>query len=93
MTKETVVNLGDIAQDPVTGFKGTAICITVWQFGCRRITLQPKGLDKDGKVYESDSFDEPSLKIIKRANVTKAVQKKRRATGGPRPTISKQRPF
>lgn len=86
---ETVVELGDQVKDPVTGFKGTAVAITTWMFGCRRVTVQPKGLDKDGKLFETQSFDEPGLTVTKRANTPKAVQDKRRRTGGPRPEVNR----
>jgi len=50
------VNLGDIAEDIVTGFKGTVVAVTNWLNGCQRVTLQPNEL-KDGKPVESYTFD------------------------------------
>lgn len=82
---EVVAELGDQVSDPITGFKGTAVAITIWMFGCRRVTIQPKGLNKDGDVFDCQSFDEPGLKITKRANVPAKIQKLRRVNGGPRP--------
>ena len=84
---ETVVDFGDQVTDPLTGFKGTVVAITQWMYGCRRITIRPKGLDKAGKTIESISVDEPGLKVTKRANVPAAVKKRRAATGGPRPEV------
>lgn len=84
---ETVVNLGDEVTDPITGFKGTAVAITLWMYGCRRVVIQPKGVDKEGKVFADMAFDEPQLKVTKRANVPAKVQKLRTATGGPRPNV------
>lgn len=84
---ETVVNLGDQVTDPVTGFKGTAVAVTTWMYGCRRITIQPKGVDKEGKVFPDMAFDEPQLTVTKRANVPVKVQKLRQVTGGPRPNV------
>ena len=79
-----MVNLGDKVKDSVTGFTGIAVGKTLWLHGCNRITIQPEGLQKDGKMYETASFDEPQLVVIK-----KAVKKEGdHVTGGPRPEIS-----
>ncbi len=82
---ETTVDFGDQVIDPITGFKGTVIAITQWMYGCRRVTLQPKGLNKDGETFEAQQFDEPQLKVTKAANTSASVKKRRAATGGPRP--------
>lgn len=58
------VNLGDKVKDTVTGFKGVAIGRTTWLHGCDRITVQPEGLTKEGKLYETQNFDEPQLVVI-----------------------------
>ena len=84
---ETTVELGDRVSDPITGFKGTAIAITQWMYGCRRITIQPTGVNKDGEIFGSEAFDEPSLKVTKRANTPAAVKKSRATNGGPRPEV------
>ena len=82
---ETTVDFGDQVEDTITGFKGTVIAITQWMYGCRRITVQPKGLNKDGEIYGHEQFDEPQLKVTKAAKIPAAVKKTRAATGGPRP--------
>lgn len=82
---ETTVDFGDQVTDPITGFKGTVIAITQWMYGCRRVTIQPKGLNKDGEVFEAQQFDEPQLKVTKAAKTLAAVKKKRATKGGPRP--------
>ena len=71
-------DLGDEVKDPITGFKGVAIGRTSWLHGCDRIVVQPRGVDKDGKIFESQSFDEPQLKIIKKGSVKEGTH----ATGG-----------
>lgn len=86
---ETVVDFGDKVTDSVTGFKGTVVAITQWLYGCRRITVQPHGLNKDGEIFDTQAFDEPSLKVTKRANTPVAVKKLRAVKGGPRPEISR----
>ena len=57
------IKLGDYVRDVVTGFEGTAVSDHNYLHGCRRITLQPK-VDKDGKVPDSVTFDEPSLEVV-----------------------------
>lgn len=80
MATKTIINLGDEAQDPITGYKGVCICRTEWISGCTRIGLQaPMG--KDGKVPDTQHFDEPMLKLLK-AGKFAATSKD---TGGPRP--------
>lgn len=63
------IELGDMVEDSVTGFKGVAIGVTRWLHGCNRIIVQPTGITKDGKIFENQSFDEPQLKVTKRAKV------------------------
>ena len=54
MTKiETKVTFGKLYTDKSSGFKGVAVAISKWQFGCIRVALQPK-VGKDGKKPEAD---------------------------------------
>ncbi|KKK47803.1 hypothetical protein LCGC14_3151530, partial [marine sediment metagenome] len=84
------VELGDKVRDPITGFKGTAVAFTQWLFGCRRITVQPTGINKDGNMFEVQVFDEPQLRITKRANISEKVTELRAVNGGPRPNTGKR---
>lgn len=77
------INLGDLAQDTITGFKGVVICVSDWLHGCKRLTLQPEEL-KDGKPMESFTFDLPQLKLIESGKALSTAD-----TGGPRPEPSK----
>lgn len=81
----TKIELGDYVQDTITGFKGTAIGRTSWITGCDRITVQPKGLNKEGKTYDTQTFDEGTLDVI-----TPTKKKKEKTDkGGPMPQVSK----
>lgn len=74
------INLGDTARDRVSGFKGICICRTEWISGCTRVGLQaPVG--KDGKVPDTQHFDEPMLEVVKAAKIKSATTDR----GGPRP--------
>ncbi len=77
------VQLGDIVEDTVTGFKGTVVARTEWLNGCWRIVIQPKGLNKDGKTFDAETYDELQLKVIKPKAPAVGVGNK--STGGPRP--------
>lgn len=81
------IELGDTAQDLVTGFSGMVVGITEFITGCKRITLQPP-VTKSGEVPETQSFDEPMLKVIKKATKTikearGIIEKQPKSKGGP----------
>ena len=60
----TQINLGDKVRDNVTGLTGSVQGITNWLYGCRRVGVQPYGLDKDGSPIEMEWFDEPRLELV-----------------------------
>lgn len=80
------INLGDEVVDTVTGFKGIAIGRTTWLSGCDRITVQPKGINKEGKLFESQTFDEDLLDVVK----PKKVKEGKHNTGGPALWVAKK---
>ena len=73
-----MIKLGDKVKDSVTGFTGIAIGRTTWLHGCDRITVQPEGVNKEGKIYENNGFDEPQLIVLK----VKKVKEGNHKTGG-----------
>ena len=73
-----MINLGDKVKDSVSGFKGIAIGRTMWLHGCARITVHPEGITKEGKLFETQVFDEPQLVVIQ----AKKVKKGKNDTGG-----------
>lgn len=76
-----MIKLGDKVKDSITGFSGIVVARTEWLNGCARITVQPEKTDKDGKVPETHTFDEPQLTVSKEAK----YQRGSTNTGGPRP--------
>lgn len=78
------IELGDEVRDIVSGFKGIAIGRTTWMFGCDRITVHPQGITKEGKTFDTQSFDEPSLVVIKKAKPVLKDKPENHETGGPR---------
>lgn len=80
------IELGDVAKDNITGFTGVLVAKTIWLHGCVRLTLQPQTLNKDGKVIESDTFDEQRVVLVKKVKAAGTVD-----TGGPRPAPTRER--
>jgi len=67
-------------RDKVTGFRGVITGRTEWAYGCRRYSVQPKGL-KNGRPVEAMGFDELALVRVKAVpKVRKKIQTRR---GGP----------
>lgn len=80
------INLGDKVKDSVTGFTGIAVARTTWLHGCDRITIQPEGLTKEGKVHDNHTFDEMQLVIVKVGTIKSTREgagKTKKITGGP----------
>lgn len=73
-----MIKLGQECEDIVTGYKGICVARTEWLNGCVRISLQPKL--KNGLVPETQTFDEPQIKVIGRGVKLPATN-----TGGPIP--------
>lgn len=77
--------LGSIAKDKVTGYKGMIIARTEWLYGCRRYQIQSAELDK-GKPVDPIGLDEEAVEIIKAAKPAKVAD-----TGGPQPEPQRHR--
>lgn len=63
------MQLGTKCRDTVSGFEGIAVARHTYLNGCARITVQPP-VDKDGKLPETQTFDEPQLKILDNPVIT-----------------------
>lgn len=84
-----MVKLGQVVIDRVSDFKGTVIGITTFLNGCRRIGVAPK-VDKDGKLQDTQWFDEPQLRIVSNETELTGQQEIDRKVGGPMPSIPTQ---
>lgn len=71
------IGLGQKVRDTVSGFQGIAVCRHIYLNGCARISVQPP-VDKEGKLPELATFDEPQLKVIEETDIKKDESK----TGG-----------
>lgn len=74
------IQLGQKCRDIISGFVGVAVCRTEWINGCDRVTLQPS-IDKDGKLPDQHTFDEPNLRVIEDTPIANHDT----GLGGPRP--------
>ena len=77
-----VTDLG--GQNP-SGFAGKVVAVTEWLTGCRRITIQPPGLDDKGRPFERETFDETEVEVE-----VVSDEKASSNDGGPRPSIGKR---
>jgi hypothetical protein len=83
------ITLGDKVKDTATGFTGIAVARVTWLHGCDRIIIQPIGVDKDGKPFENQHFDEPQVEVIGK----KKVKQGDHDTGGFKPDSIRQKTF
>lgn len=77
------IDLGDLARDRITGYKGIVVAKTEWLNGCVRVTLQAQKLDA-GKVPQTESFDVEQVEVLKVAEFKPSTP-----SGGPMPTIKR----
>ena len=70
---------GDRARDVISGFEGTVVCESRWISGCKRLTIQPPGLDEKGQPYVPLTFDEDQVEIIE------GIKDTGTPSGGPAP--------
>ena len=75
-----MIKLGDKVKDIITDFEGTAVARCIYINGCVRCEIQPKGLDRDGKMIDAVWIDESQLIVLKE---TESQEKKEKDTGGP----------
>lgn len=73
------VDLGDIAEDTITGYKGTVMGRAYWISGCIRIGLQSSGLTKEGQAIEEHWCPISQVKVTKKVKKEKEEKK----PGGP----------
>jgi hypothetical protein len=80
------IKLGSKYRDKYTGYTGTAMCRTEWINGCARVSLQQLGVDKDGKPFALETFDDMQLELVEEVKTARDNK-----TGGPRPSVEKRR--
>ena len=83
------VRMGDMVKDKVSGFSGVIVSEHNFLNGCTRMTVQPL-IDKDGKLPDTHTFDEPQLEVVKK-DVAESEPKEGR-TGGDNKFMDEGRP-
>ncbi len=80
-----MIELGDRVQDTVTKFKGIAMARAVWLHGCDRIAVQPQEIVEGRDIPDAIWFDEPVLRVMKKAAVANipGKEKPKKKPGGP----------
>ena len=74
--------LGDTVEDIHTGFRGVAICRSMFINKCVQFDVAPK-VDKDNKVPDSQGIDEGSLKVIEKGPLHSEEEIEGESSGGP----------
>jgi len=74
-----MIQLGQKARDKVTGFEGILVGRVQYLFGCNQYSISPPA--KDGKVNDSQWFDEGRVEVIGPGIAPEAVQVEK--PGGP----------
>ena len=67
-----MIKLGQKAKDKVTGFAGILIGKIEYLFGCTQYGIAPEV--KDGKVNETNWFDEGRIEVLGRGILPEEVQ-------------------
>ena len=81
----TRIRLGMEVQDKITHFQGIATSRTIYLNACDRYLVTPP-VGEDGKLPESEAFDEPDLIIISDGVYVKPGP----APGGPHPVAARE---
>ena len=79
------LELGQIAKDKITGFKGILTARCEFLTGCNRYCIQPHEL-KDGKPIDGIYFDESQIEIISDGISKKDVQGEKKGACSPCPS-------
>lgn len=81
------IELGDLAEDTITKYRGVVVSFTKHITGCDRFTLQSQDI-KDGKIPDAYNFDVTTVILIEKsvAKVNPKVEplpKPEHRAGGP----------
>ena len=71
---EFIFELGKEAKDKITGFKGIIVGRVEYLFGCNQYGIAPKSIGTDGKLNDTNYFDEGRIEIIGKGILPKEVR-------------------
>lgn len=75
--------LGATVRDTITGFQGVVTRRTQWLNNCNTYGVQPRELDKEGKIRDAGNFDEPQLALVEEEKPVPSSRK----SGGPERSV------
>ena len=67
-----MIDLGQKAKDIITGFEGIIVGRAQYLYGCDQYAITP--LAQDGKINDSQWFDEGRIRVIDRGILPEEVQ-------------------
>lgn len=87
--------LGNLAEDKITGFKGILTYRAQYLTGCNNYGIQPLELGEKGEIKEIAQFDESRIRDLgKGVSLTEEVaevkEESKKDPGGPQPNVSQQ---
>jgi hypothetical protein len=87
--------IGLLAEDKLTGFRGIITYRAQYITGCNNYGLQPNELDEKGSIRESAQFDENRIRIIGDGislidEVKEIKEEAKEDPGGPQPFVGQQ---
>lgn len=87
----TKIELGDLAEDTITKYRGIVTSFTKHITGCDRFTLQSQDV-RDGKIPDAYNFDVTTVKLIEKGvvqpvTIPAPLPEPVRKAGGP-PTVA-----
>lgn len=87
--------LGHLAEDKLTGFKGIITYRAQYLTGCNNYGLQPQELGDKGEIKDSAQFDESRIRDLGKGlslkeEVAEIKEESSKDPGGPQPNISQQ---
>jgi hypothetical protein len=78
------IRLGNKVKDSISGIEGLVTARFEYLYGCVRCEVQPEGVDKDGKPFESIVVDEQRLSLVKPTKPKVSSDSTPGIPGGPR---------
>jgi hypothetical protein len=87
--KAVKVSPGDHVKDKISGAEGIVTCRSEWQYGCVRLTIQPRE-QKEGKPVDPFVIDEAQAEVLKAQAVPDSRYAEATRPHGDRPAASRQ---
>ena len=87
------IELGDLAEDTITKYRGVVVAFSKHITGCDRFTLQSQDI-KDGKIPDAYTFDVTTVRLVERGVAVAPrvpLPEPVRRAGGPPARVNRRR--